>query len=58
MNKDKDILFGYILHYNPYNSKWSAIKREDKDKYFNGELDNVISSDDVNKLIELVIKSK
>lgn len=33
-----NILYDYLFHFNPYTKEWNAFKREDKEKYFNGEL--------------------
>jgi hypothetical protein len=33
-----EVLYGWLFHYNPYTQVWSAFRREDKEKYFNGEL--------------------
>jgi len=33
-----NILYDYLFHFNPYNKEWNAFRREDKEKYFNGEL--------------------
>jgi hypothetical protein len=32
-----NILYDYLFHFNPYTKEWNAFKREDKEKYFNGE---------------------
>ncbi len=56
--KDKNILYNYLLHFNPFTEKWNAIRREDKEDYFNGECKNVISSTDVTKLIDLLLKQE
>jgi hypothetical protein len=32
-----NILYDYLFHFNPYSKEWNAFKREDKEKYFNGE---------------------
>lgn len=28
----------WLFHYNPYSETWTAFKRKDSNKYFNGEL--------------------
>jgi len=33
-----NILYDYLFHFNPYTKEWNAFKREDKEKYFNGEI--------------------
>jgi hypothetical protein len=33
-----NILYDYLFHYNSYAKEWNAFKREDKEKYFNGEI--------------------
>lgn len=50
----------WMFHYNPYQKVWSAFKREDKEKYFNGELpkSDMLQSKDVNVLLEFLVKTK
>ena len=32
-------LYDYLFHYNSFEKTWYAFKRDEKEKYFNGELD-------------------
>ena len=59
-SQNKDVLYNYLLHYNPYVGKWQAFDRGKKEAYFNGELDKVdiISHDDVTKLISKLLAAK
>jgi hypothetical protein len=38
MAKNMVVLYDYLFHYNPYRQKWFAMLREQKEAYFNGEL--------------------
>lgn len=53
-----DELYGWLFHYNIYQKKWYAFKREDSKQYFNGELKNILHSEDVNDLIKYVTMGK
>ena len=55
-----DILYDYLLHYNPYRKDWVAIDRNLKEAYFNGELveKNLIRHEDVNQLIAMLSRTK
>lgn len=59
-SKNKDVLYDYLLHYNPYIGKWHAFKRDKKEAYFNGELDKVelTSDEDITKLIAKLLAAK
>jgi hypothetical protein len=35
MTNNKDVLYDWIFHYNPYKEWWYAFKREDMVKFFN-----------------------
>lgn len=52
-------LYDWLFHFNSFEGMWSAFKREDKEKYFNGELPKnaVIKNNDVMVLIEYITKS-
>lgn len=56
---NKDILYDYIFHYNPYSNTSHAIKRGDSnwEKYINGEKFNGISikNNDFKSLQNLLI---
>lgn len=55
----KDNLYGWVFHYNIYTHKWRAAKREFYNDIFseNGSK-NVISSGDINTLIEIICKAE
>ena len=55
-----EALYDWLFHYNPYKEVWSAFKREDKEKYFNGELDEskYHRSSKVTTLVEFITKTK
>lgn len=52
----KIALYDYIFHFNAYSQKWNAITRNNKEKYFNGELDKkeIISHSSITKLIKII----
>jgi hypothetical protein len=54
----KKALYDYIFHFNSYTEYWNAIKRDRKDAYFNGELNEneVIKNKDINILIDYITK--
>lgn len=49
-----DLLYDYLFHYNSYTKEWNAFRRENKEKYFNGELteDQVMRSKSIRHLID------
>ena len=51
-----DNLYDYLFHYNSFESTWYAFKRDDKEKYFNGELDknNLLKSKEIKTLLEVI----
>jgi len=51
-----DKLYDYLFHYNSFESTWYAFKRDDKEKYFNGELDknNLLKSKEIKTLLEVI----
>ena len=53
-----DKLYDYLFHYNPYEEAWYAFKREEKEKYFNGELDKkkLLKAKDIKILLEVIVK--
>lgn len=57
---EKEYMFDYLFHYNPYTQVWSAFKREHKEKYFNGDLTDkdLLKSKDINTLFGFLIKNK
>ena len=54
-----DNLYDYVLHYNIYNGLWSAIPRDKYNAYWSEKkVEGVISSKDINTLIELITRGK
>ena len=52
-----ELLYDYILHYNPYQELWFAIPRDKYLEYWSSqEVDGVMSAKDVNVLIEVICK--
>ena len=51
-----DKLYDYLFHYNSIESTWYAFKRDDKEKYFNGELNknNLLKSKEIKTLLEVI----
>jgi hypothetical protein len=46
-----------VLHYNPYEKKWSAIPRDKYNQYWSSKnVDGVLSSSKFETLIELISK--
>lgn len=54
---NKNELYDWLFHYNHYTKIWTAFKREDINKYFNGELENALSSKKHNTLVDIIIKT-
>lgn len=50
-------LYDWLFHYNPYNKVWNAFRRDESSQYFNGELENVLSSKNYNTLIDIIHKT-
>ena len=55
----KESMYDWLFHYNPYMEVWTAFKRENKEKYFNGELEphEFHRSSKITTLIEFLNKS-
>ena len=53
-------LYYYLFHYNSFTGYWNAFKREDKEKYFNGQLkeDLVLKNKDIMVLINYLRSTK
>lgn len=51
MANNMAVLYDYIFHYNHFTEEWNAFKREDSQKYFNGELVNPLRSPSIKDLI-------
>jgi hypothetical protein len=51
-----DNLYDFLFHYNSFESTWYAFKRDDKEKYFNGELDKkkLLKSKEIKTLLEVI----
>lgn len=50
-------MYDYLFHFNTYSGYWYAFHRDDKEKYFNGELESPLHSKDINILIQ-TLKTK
>lgn len=57
MINNTEELHNWLFHYNPYKQLWFAFKREDLNKYFNGELPNILSSKKHSILVEIIEKT-
>lgn len=57
---DKDILYSYFLHYNPYTGYWCAVPRDKSIHYLNGTLteDDVLKHKDVTTLVDGLLRLK
>jgi len=57
---EQEIMYEWLFHYNPYEKLWAAFKREDKEKYFNGELaeSNYCRAKEFEILVDYILKSK
>jgi hypothetical protein len=51
-------LYDYLFHYNSFESTWYAFKRDDKEKYFNGELnkDTILKAKNIKVLLDVISK--
>ncbi len=49
-----NILYNWLFHYNYHIKSWAAFKREDASKYFNGELQNVLTSKNHSTLVDVI----
>lgn len=58
--KSTNLLYDYLFHFNSYTKEWNAFRREDKEKYFNGELmkHGVLKSPSFNGLLKELKKQK
>jgi hypothetical protein len=55
----KEQFHDYLFHFNPYEGKWFAFKREDNDTYFNDRLNcNTLSSRNIKDLISIIDLNK
>ena len=54
---NKDELYDWLFHYNHYTKLWSVIRRDDISKYFNGELQNILSSKSHSTLVDIIQKT-
>lgn len=53
-----DVLYDYLFHYNPYQKLWYAFKREESNKYFNGDKKGLLSAPEIEDLItEILVKT-
>ena len=44
----------YVFHYNPYTEMWSAFKRNEYTKYFNGESNAITSCRSIKDLVRYI----
>jgi len=44
----------YVFHYNPYTELWSAFKRDQYAKYFNGESEAVTTCRSIKDLVRYI----
>jgi hypothetical protein len=52
-----ELLYNYVLHYNPYQELWFAIPREKYLEYWSEQnVPGVLSAKDVNVLVEVISK--
>jgi hypothetical protein len=51
-------LYDYLFHYNSFESTWYAFKRDEKEKYFNGELDKdtILKAKNIKVLLDVIYK--
>lgn len=51
-------LYDYLFHYNSFESTWYAFKRDEKEKYFNGELDKdtILKAKNIKVLLDVISK--
>lgn len=51
-------LYDYLFHYNSFESTWYAFKRDEKEKYFNGELnkDTILKAKNIKVLLDVISK--
>jgi hypothetical protein len=51
-------LYDYLFHYNSFESTWYAFKRDEKEKYFNGELDKdtILKARNIKVLLDVISK--
>ena len=57
--KHLSVLHDYVFMFNAYTNLWYAVKREDKDKYYNDfENTEKLSNEDINELIKFLSKNE
>jgi hypothetical protein len=56
----KEHMQNYLFHYNPYQELWFAFKRDNKEKYFNGDLSDkeLLKAKDIRTLFDYLTKNK
>lgn len=57
INNMKNNLYGWLFHYNYLTKTWAAFKREDVANYFNGNLEDVLTSKKHSTLVEIITKT-
>jgi hypothetical protein len=48
-------LYDYLFHYNPFQKLWYAFKREDYNKYFNGDKKELMKHADIEELVTMIL---
>lgn len=58
--KNMDKLYGWLFHYNHITSTWTAFKREDNVKFFNGDkgLKTYSDKSDIKNVIKQILKNE
>jgi hypothetical protein len=53
-----EAIYDWLFHYNPYTEVWAAFKKNDKDRYMNGQLskDDMYQSKKITVLLEFMYK--
>jgi len=51
-------LYDYLFHYNSFEGTWYAFKRDEKEKYFNGELNKnkLLKAKEIKVLLDVISK--
>ena len=54
---NKDNLYDWVFHYNHISKTWAAIKRDEIADYFNGNLQDVLTSKKHSTLVDIITKT-
>lgn len=49
-------LYNWIFHHNHHTKTWNAFTRDDHNKYFDGKAESVVTSRDINLLINIILR--